>query len=297
MKRNTSFIVILLLTIYIFSAGVFFGQPVQNVNATWVNKVSYLSYSNTPQAKFKTYVDTCSTLGCYVRILEQEDVPTLYNAVFFNWIADPAEVLPVPDSVKITAKMISTDPENLPIVRLKVKLLQKTNGGGYFSEEKDINSTWNTYTWGIDYQEAPSFEGFGVGVTVGQSPNAMKAIIAMSRVELWRNGSCYYVYSFSRTAVAIETPQSIPSSFQLSQNYPNPFNPATVIKFKVPSSQVVTLKVYDMLGREVAVLVDGEKSVGVYEVRFNASTLASGTYIYRLQAGHQVISRKMVLLK
>jgi hypothetical protein len=83
----------------------------------------------------------------------------------------------------------------------------------------------------------------------------------------------------------------------MAQNYPNPFNPSTTIEFRIQSSQFVTLKVYDLLGREVAVLVDEQKAPGNYEITFDASRLASGVYMYRLTAGQYVESRKMVLIR
>ncbi|GAB4291618.1 MAG: hypothetical protein Kow0098_11020 [Ignavibacteriaceae bacterium] len=90
---------------------------------------------------------------------------------------------------------------------------------------------------------------------------------------------------------------SLPTEYSVSQNYPNPFNPSTTIKFSVPQSSKVTLKVYDVLGKEVATLVNEVKTAGNYEVDFNASNLASGMYIYTLNAGDFTVSKKMVLLK
>jgi hypothetical protein len=89
----------------------------------------------------------------------------------------------------------------------------------------------------------------------------------------------------------------IPSQFILAQNYPNPFNPYTTIRFQVPNSSFVNLKVYDILGNEVATLVNEEKSTGSYEVEFDASGLSSGIYFYKLQAGSFVETKKMILMK
>ncbi|OGU77802.1 MAG: hypothetical protein A2V93_07870 [Ignavibacteria bacterium RBG_16_34_14] len=86
-------------------------------------------------------------------------------------------------------------------------------------------------------------------------------------------------------------------SFKLWQNYPNPFNPTTNIKFVNQKPSFVTLKVFDVLGNEVAVLLNEEKEPGFYSIEFNASNLASGTYIYRLQAGENVMVKKMLLMK
>ncbi len=86
-------------------------------------------------------------------------------------------------------------------------------------------------------------------------------------------------------------------SYDLSQNYPNPFNPSTTIKFQLPTDGFVTLKVYDILGNEVTTLINEQKPQGRYEVNFNASSLASGVYIYKIQSGSFISSKKMLLIK
>ena len=91
--------------------------------------------------------------------------------------------------------------------------------------------------------------------------------------------------------------EGLPTTYELAQNYPNPFNPSTTIKYQLPKDGIVTLKVYDILGSEVATLVNEQKTAGRYEVSFNASQLASGVYIFRLKSGEYVSSKKMMLLK
>ena len=86
-------------------------------------------------------------------------------------------------------------------------------------------------------------------------------------------------------------------SFHLSQNYPNPFNPVTKIEYQVPSFSHVTLKLYDVLGREIATLVDEEKSFGIYEITFIAGNLPSGAYFYQLRTKDFVQTKKMILMK
>ncbi len=88
-----------------------------------------------------------------------------------------------------------------------------------------------------------------------------------------------------------------PTEFKLNQNYPNPFNPSTVISYAIPGSEFVTLKIYDMLGNEVSVLINEEQPAGTYKIEFNSTSLSSGTYLYRIQAGSFVETRKMILLK
>ena len=89
----------------------------------------------------------------------------------------------------------------------------------------------------------------------------------------------------------------IPVSFELNQNYPNPFNPSTNISFTLQSSGHVNLTVYNVQGQKVATLVDGVRSAGAHDVTFNAESLASGIYVYRLENSGQSITRKMILLK
>ena len=88
----------------------------------------------------------------------------------------------------------------------------------------------------------------------------------------------------------------IPSNYSIT-NYPNPFNPTTTINYQIPQNGFVTIKVYDMLGKEVAVLVNENKSAGYYNVNFNASRLTSGVYIYTITANNFVQSKKMLLIK
>ena len=101
----------------------------------------------------------------------------------------------------------------------------------------------------------------------------------------------------SEIVTSIENEITQPTEFILSQNYPNPFNPSTKIKYSIPQTSNVVIKIYDVLGSEVATLVNEEKSVGTYELNWNAANLSSGVYVYRLQAGSFVQTRKMILLK
>jgi len=89
----------------------------------------------------------------------------------------------------------------------------------------------------------------------------------------------------------------VPTGFALHQNYPNPFNPSTAISYQLPAVSFIKLGVYDLLGREVATLVDAEQSPGRYQVMFDARTLPSGVYFYQLRAGHFVDTKKLLLVK
>jgi plastocyanin len=107
------------------------------------------------------------------------------------------------------------------------------------------------------------------------------------------------VGSFDAAVTSVDNGQNfkLPASFQLLQNYPNPSNPSTTIKYELPKASQVSLTVYDILGRVVSVLVNEKKEAGVYEVKFDASGLSSGVYFYRLIAGSNVQTRKLMLLR
>lgn len=90
---------------------------------------------------------------------------------------------------------------------------------------------------------------------------------------------------------------NIPSTFELKQNYPNPFNPLTNIEYSIPEKSKIKLAVYNVIGKEVAVLVDGIREAGSYRVKFDAHNLSSGIYMYRLEANNVILSRKMIIIK
>jgi photosystem II stability/assembly factor-like uncharacterized protein len=95
----------------------------------------------------------------------------------------------------------------------------------------------------------------------------------------------------------VEYEEKLSTSYELSQNYPNPFNPSTKIKYAVPFASNITLKVYDLLGNEIATLVNEEKTAGVYDVEFKGEGISSGIYFYKLTTGNYSETKKLVLLK
>jgi hypothetical protein len=109
--------------------------------------------------------------------------------------------------------------------------------------------------------------------------------------------------TYGQLLVSVDEVISNSHSFKLEQNFPNPFNPITTIKYEIPNVETTrrvvftTLKVYDVLGNEVAILVNEERQPGVYEVEFDASSLASGIYLCQLKTGNFVDTKKMIFLK
>lgn len=106
-----------------------------------------------------------------------------------------------------------------------------------------------------------------------------------------------YIRIYQNMPSSVEERTILPLEYNLYQNYPNPFNPTTTIKYQLPKPGIVNIKIYDTLGKEVAILVNEEKSAGNYTVEFNAGDLSSGIYIYKLSTEDFYRVRKMVLLK
>jgi len=129
---------------------------------------------------------------------------------------------------------------------------------------------------------------------IGFSPDGLTVYVG-----LYDTGGVISVKKFIRGQVtSIERdPVEIPDGFTLSQNYPNPFNPQTKIEFEIREAGLVTLKVYDVLGREVATLVDDHLVAGAYTATFNATDLSSGTYVYQLSVAGHLLSGRMTLVK
>ena len=119
------------------------------------------------------------------------------------------------------------------------------------------------------------------------------------------SGQLWYLGVQIITTEAAQKEDSIPTEFSLEQNYPNPFNPTTTIQFTLPEALRVTLKLFDILGRELVTLVDKEMETGVHKVLFDATDFASGVYFYRIQAKSEnsdskqafLQSRKLIFLK
>lgn len=103
--------------------------------------------------------------------------------------------------------------------------------------------------------------------------------------------------TFTLVVTGIDRTRDLPQEFSLGQNYPNPFNPGTIIEYALPRSSEVSLKVFNIMGQEVATLVNGNEEAGYHEVQFDGKNLASGVYFYRLTAGDFVQSKELLLLK
>ena len=123
---------------------------------------------------------------------------------------------------------------------------------------------------------------------------------------LWRHRTVsqvwftHFIHILKATPTLVDSEEAevfLPSMYSLGQNFPNPFNPSTVILYTLPSGGLVTLRIFNLLGQEVALLVNERKEAGYYQATWSASNVPSGVYFYRLQAGEFVQTKKAILLK
>lgn len=133
----------------------------------------------------------------------------------------------------------------------------------------------------------------------GTTWTSINGFALSGNVASFQSATTYSAVAFigASSVTAVTKSNAVPSRFALQQNYPNPFNPATTIEFALPEASVVRLDVYNILGQKVAGLIDGVMQVGVHSIRFDASSMPSGVYFYKLQTGTFVQTRKMTILK
>ena len=186
-----------------------------------------------------------------------------------NWTALPGTV----DTENITRGVVSNSNEIWFVRDLEPYIFYSSNSG----------SNW------ITQHTAPSGTGYKY-LTRARSGNT-----------LWACTIAGEIAKYTMTTAIIKQSTEIPVKYSLGQNFPNPFNPSTIINYQLPKNNYVKLVVYDILGREVATLVNKKQIAGNYKVEFNATNYPSGVYFYKLSAtgdaGNFVQTKKMLLLK
>jgi hypothetical protein len=174
---------------------------------------------------------------------------------------------------------------------------------GNQKQEILLDSTWTTLKWsmkGVKDFSMFSFTRFYIAFQmVGNDSCYIGSSIQVKNLRGTYNDGTTIIYDkfYDPLANPVSSGNYVPTEFKLEQNYPNPFNPTTTISFDLPKETNVTLKVYNTLGAEVATLVNKVMPTGHQSVVFNATKLASGMYVYRLQSGNFVETKKMILLK
>lgn len=161
-------------------------------------------------------------------------------------------------------------------------------------------------TYVVTGGRASTMRGFGVSHDAGETWTLLDTlgnvyISFASDIRGWGSqfgSNMLYSYVGPRiTNIQEEVIDLVPTGYSITQNYPNPFNPVTTIRYSIPTPSKVVIKIFDILGNEIAILMDKEKHVGTYELTWNAANLPSGVYFYRLTAGDFIATKKMVLLK
>jgi hypothetical protein len=148
------------------------------------------------------------------------------------------------------------------------------------------------------------WSSFNMGFAESKSSNTVvKSVVGQNFVGTSQQANVQILSGFLADSlfrsflVAVKEDEGIPATYSLEQNYPNPFNPVTTIIYQLPEQGHATLKVFDILGREVVTLVDEKREAGRYEVKFGGSGIPSGIYFYRFQAGTFTETKKLILLK
>jgi hypothetical protein len=163
------------------------------------------------------------------------------------------------------------------------------DGGGAFVSTTQ-QSAYREFVVNIFYENAETPDTAYISISLADTATGIPHI-----------GSTFWIddLSFGPTAPTDVkgSPNATPTSYALDQNYPNPFNPSTMIQFEIPEARFVTLKVYNLLGQEVATLINNQLGAGRYRAEFDGRNLPSGRYLYRLQAGTYTETKKMVLVK
>lgn len=241
-----------------------------------------------------------------------------------NWTVEPRFTISTMDDVWMTDAANAwfvgnsglvlkyTEPANIPVelasfsafvsgtnVTLKWTTGSEINNSGFDVERLKVKSQNSN---DVDWERIGFVEGRGTTtepVSYSFVDNNLTSGTYQYRIKQIDFDGTFKYYNLPE---AIEI--GLPNNFELAQNYPNPFNPTTIISYNIPSvistegrNLRVQLKVYDILGNEVATLVDGFKEAGYHSVEFNAATLASGVYFYKLQAGSFTETKKMILIR
>jgi hypothetical protein len=188
-----------------------------------------------------------------------------------------------------------------------------TTGYTWVSVDTNGSSTYCAYLWGDSDSLNISFSNIAATVNIAYDLASNLITGTCSPVSVvynnssgnfrrpgftyWANGPQDIYYDGQNLPTGITNTNEIAKSYSLSQNFPNPFNPTTSINFSIPKAGLVKLVVYDVLGKEVATLVNGEQTVGTYQVTFDASKLTSGIYFYKITSGDFSDVKKMMLVK
>lgn len=215
--------------------------------------------------------------------------------------------------------VLTNDELNCLLINHQGELFAGSNDAGVYKSD-DYGKTWMSASNGLTSPEIKTlavnskgylyagtwYGGVSVSTDDGNSWSAFNQGLMCPNIQslgfdkegyLYAGTLGHAVFRTEFSTPVLSSTHGVPNEYSLNQNYPNPFNPTTVITYDIAKRSHVMLTVYDVLGREVAVLVNADKSPGEYQATFNGSDLASGVYFYRIQAGKYSSTKKLVLVK
>jgi Secretion system C-terminal sorting domain len=210
-------------------------------------------------------------------------------------LVDPPQLYSTTVSAGDTSRLhfIFTRSGTLPEIKYKW-ILSTTNGSNVYSPLSNNNGSDSVFS--ITRGKIDSIISTWGAINVGDSIRLRWNVRANSMLDSVQTSN--FLITFRRGVIGIQNISSqIPKEFFVKQNYPNPFNPVTKIRFGLPKSAYVNIRVFDILGKEVAVLANEELKAGEFEVDWNALNFPSGIYFYRINAGEYVKTSKMMLVK
>jgi len=278
--------------------GLWSGDTWREVDFIDLNIGYFYSYRENPEKLYKTtnggkdWIALNKNLGCQIIKFYNEDIGILKSGICSD-TACYSQIYRTIDG-GLTWKAVGTDSldlgldiEFIPNNPAKVWLL----AGNKVLFSNDTGKTWNEEIYKPDFHTRSGF----IDIEFTDSNHGW--LIGREQTLPFRQHLYKTVNGGHGGIMNIKAASRLIHDYYLSNNYPNPFNPSTKITFRIPTAEHVEMTVYDLLGREVATLVNGFKNAGNYTVDFYASKLASGVYLYRIKSGDFILSKKMVLLK
>ena len=222
---------------------------------------------------------TSTTEGQWVAFLMAQD-STVYQ------VTDYAVQAGDQIELKIDASYVWSDGTN-SLMQMGLFYLDGSNRVPIVSNTIDIFNVkdWTEHSISFSANDHLAAVGKKLGIALKDRAAVARTWFRIDNVRLFKAG-----------VTDVNDNSIVPTNFSLAQNYPNPFNPSTKISYSIAKQGKVRLSVYDILGREVAVLVNSEQNVGTYNVQFNAEKLSSGIYFYRLQSNNNTMAKKMILM-
>lgn len=263
-----------------------------NNGATFPTVVASTVTSGTTTYSYNWTVNSVTSGNCKLQIKDVSSSTYLNKTVVFG--------INTPNKPAMPANFNVTNSGGHPVLTWSAV----PGAAGYYlwraSSEYNPPYTWYRFSTRLPFTSGdPTVSYSDNTVSIGASnPNTMKyKMESFNPCSTASDQTAEKIIMYQEFFKSRGTAAEIPTSFALLQNYPNPFNPATTIAYELPQDSDVRLVIYDALGREVAVLVKARKAAGYHKVTFDATSLASGVYFYRLEAGEFVQSKKLLLVK